>query len=278
MECYSPFALKNTGGTGIKYLVPCGKCPTCVKRRVSQWSFRLMQQDKESISSHFITLTYDNGHIPRSKKNFKTLKKADLQDYFKRLRRYSELAGNTAKIKYYAVGEYGSRHRRPHYHAIVFNAGISELVKAWSLDGKTIGQIHFGQVSGASVGYTLKYIHKKALNIGKPDWDDRKPEFSLMSKGLGKNYVTPKMINWHHSDKLNRMYVNLTDGKKVGMPTYYKNLIYEKNERKLIGEYTRTQKMLDTYKKSPISKKAIDDIVSAAYIKLARDVRQNESI
>lgn len=278
MECFNPFQLKNTGGTGINYLVPCGKCPTCVKRRVSQWSFRLMEQGKNCISSHFITLTYDTEHIPITKKKFASLRKTHLQDFFKRLRRYSELAGERERIKYYAVGEYGTRSRRPHYHIILFNGRPEHITHAWSLEGKAIGGVHFGEVSGASIGYTLKYINKKAVNIGRAEWDDREPEFALMSKGLGADYLTPKIVSWHHLDKLNRMYVNLLDGKKVGMPVYYKNKIYEKNERKLIGEYVRAQKMLESYRKNPKSKKAVDDIVSAAYDRLKINIKRNESL
>lgn len=280
MDCCNPFTLKNSGGTGIDYLIPCGKCSFCIKKRVSQWSFRLMQQDKISISSHFITLTYDNEHCPITKKGFRTLVKKDLQDFFKRLRYHSEQSGKTAKISYYGVGEYGGRTKRPHYHCIIFNATDVNIGKSWILNGEQIGNLKFGQVSGASVGYTLKYITKKGggYKIGSGEWDDRQREFALMSKGLGANYITDKMKNWHYADKLNRMYVNLTDGKKVSMPVYYKNKIYEPVERKLIGEYTRQKKLLEAYNKKPLSKQKIDSIVEAARLRMEYDRRKGESL
>lgn len=51
------------------------------------------------------------------------------------------------------------------------------------------------------------------------------------------------MIKWHHKDAHNRMYLNLTDGKKIGMPRYYKEKIYSDEKRKAIGYFAR-QKVL----------------------------------
>lgn len=157
--------------------VPCGKCVKCKKRRASEWSFRLMQEWKQSTSAYFITLTYDTPHLPRTKANYKTIVKRDLQLFFKRLRKAQSGTGNSDRIRYYAVGEYGGTTFRPHYHIILFNA-LQELIQpAWNL-----GHVHYGQVSEASVGYTLKYISKQG-KIPLHKNDDRTPEFSLMSKG-----------------------------------------------------------------------------------------------
>lgn len=153
--------------------VPCGKCPPCVARRVSGWSFRLMQQDRIAHQSWFVTLTYANENLPRSKNNFKTLCRKDVQDFMKRLRYYSP---KSPKIKYYAAGEYGSDTERPHYHLILFNADPANVELAWQL-----GSVFFGSVSAASVGYSLKYISKKG-KIPMHSRDDRVPEFALMSK------------------------------------------------------------------------------------------------
>lgn len=154
--------------------VPCGKCPDCVKRRTSQWSFRLMQEEKVSSSAHFITLTYDTSHAPITQAGYMSLQKRDLQLFFKRLRKV-----HANRIRYYAVGEYGGKTCRPHYHLILFNADIAKIQPCWNL-----GSVHYGQVSGASVGYTLKYMAKRG-RIPMHKNDDRIPEFGLMSKRSG---------------------------------------------------------------------------------------------
>lgn len=40
------------------------------------------------------------------------------------------------------------------------------------------------------------------------------------------------MQNWHKADLENRMYVNIDGGKKIAMPRYYKQKIYDETERK----------------------------------------------
>lgn len=234
--CYNPILVKTLQKDKVP--VPCGKCPKCAKRRISAWSFRLVQEDKVSLSSWFITLTYDTKYLPFTRNYFATLDKRDLQLFYKRLRKLHEGDPVWNKpIKYYSVGEYGSETRRPHYHVILFNADVERIQRAWSIfdeelynrTGKKvfhpIGHVHYGTVSEASVGYTLKYISKP---MWRPDHrnDDRLPQFSLMSKGLGASYVSDNIKRWHHDVLEERMHCVLLDGKKVTMPRYYKDRIY----------------------------------------------------
>lgn len=192
--CMTPFCVKRDGQ---ETPVPCGKCPECCARRVSGWSFRLMQEDKNSESAYFITLTYDTNFVPITGKGFMDLSKEDLQKFFKRLRkatvnhRHQAHGGYRGKvqpnecpeckaakpIKYYAVGEYGGRTFRPHYHIILFNAVLELIQPAWDK-----GSVHYGTVTGASIGYSLKYISKPG-KIPLHGNDDRQKEFALMSKG-----------------------------------------------------------------------------------------------
>lgn len=258
----TPFTVKNKI-TGQSQAVPCGRCPACYKRRVSQWSFRLMQEDKVSTTSHFITLTYDTEYVPITGKHFMSIDKRHLQLFFKRLRKSHYMAEPGGKpLKYFAVGEYGGKYSRPHYHIILFNAKLKlmlsesdfRVLSSAKLDGKVpvkslqweYGHMTVGTVSGASIGYSLKYMSKTSkIPIHKND--DRLKEFALMSKGLGANYITPQMIRWHHKDKTNRMYCNLTDGKKIGMPRYYKEKIYHEAQRKAIGIQLRTKMLKQQY-------------------------------
>lgn len=250
--------------------VPCGKCKECLARRCSGWSFRLMQEEKQSSSAYFITLTYGNdGNIPRSKNNFMEINKRHLQLFFKRLRKAEYLLARQRSrkqipysgsrlpvqyieeqkpIKYYAVGEYGGKFQRPHYHVIIFNATVELIEDAWGH-----GYVHYGTVTTASVGYTMKYI-------SKPTWrpkhrnDDRQPPFSLMSKGIGECYLTDKVVRWHHKDLNNRFYCPLTDGGRCSMPRYYKNRMYTKYEKKVAGHHARAN-MIDRENAAKLSGK-----------------------
>lgn len=155
--------------------VPCGKCLTCRSRQVSSWSFRLMQHYRQCINAQFITFTYDTAHVPITKNGFMSLDKRHVQLYFKRLRKAC-YGSKKSQLKYYCVGEYGGNTKRPHYHAIIFNADLHQLQANWNY-----GHIHYGTVNEASCGYTLKYMFKKG-QIPAHKNDDRLPEFALMSK------------------------------------------------------------------------------------------------
>ena len=225
-RCISPFLVRDKI-TGATTPAPCGKCPDCIAKRVSGWSFRLVQEDKQSLMSLFVTLTYAPEFVPNTKNKFMTLDKKHVQNFMKLLRYYSP---SFPKIKYYAAGEYGSEGERPHYHIILFNANYEAVERAWSM-----GAIYFGTVTAASVGYSLKYISKKG-KIPVHSRDDRLPEFALMSKGLGKNYLTEQMVRWHNEDLYNRMYLPF-EGKKLSMPRYYKEKLYTKEQREHIGAH-----------------------------------------
>lgn len=212
-QCDTPFTVESIKKGRVP--VPCGKCPNCFARRISGWSFRLMQEDKRSNSSHFITLTYDTEHVPITKNGYMSLSKRDVQLFIKRLRKAqtSKVFNSDGKkradpIKYYAAGEYGGKTRRPHYHIILFNGELEKIQLCWQL-----GNVHYGVVSAASVGYTLKYMSKPQKGALHAN-DDRVPEFSLMSKGIGENYLTPEMVKWHKADDVNRVYATTLDGKK----------------------------------------------------------------
>lgn len=200
-----------------------------MKRRTSGWSFRLVKEGERSNSALFVTLTYDTAFVPITNNGYMTLDKKDLQKFFKRLRKLTD-----EKLKYYAVGEYGSTKMRPHYHIILYNANKEHITRAWALNNYAIGTNYIGDVSAASIGYTLKYMCKQS-KIPLHRNDDRQKEFSVMSKGLGANYLTKNMIKWHKDDLENRMYVPMLDGKKIAMPRYYKDKMYNEEEKDKIA-------------------------------------------
>lgn len=223
MACDSPLYVLKKGRTE-SVPVPCGSCPPCQRRRIDGWVFRLQQEIKRSEYSYFVTLTYDTRFVPITANGFMTLHKPDLQKFFKRLRH------NTGfRIKYYAVGEYGSTRKRPHYHLILFSDGcaIEEIRKAWPL-----GSVHVGQVTSDSIAYTLKYIEKKT-GSKQHKRDDRLKEFSLMSKRLGDNYLTDQIISYHNQTLADNMYLVREGGYKVAMPRYYRERIFDEDTRDL---------------------------------------------
>lgn len=236
-RCITPFHTRDKISNEWMAL-PCGKCPNCMKRRTSGWSFRLMKEGERSETALFVTLTYDTKYVPLTKNGFMSLNKRHIQTYMKRLRKLSD-----RKLKYYVCGEYGSVRDRPHYHMIIFNADPEKVERAWSeykagIGFVPFGGIYIGEVNEASIGYTLKYMQKPG-KIPKHKNDDRLKEFSLMSKGIGANYLTDNMKKWHENDLLNRMYVPIKAGKKIAMPRYYKDKLYSETQKLLINNHLK---------------------------------------
>lgn len=224
--CSFPYNVKNKyygmPGETLYTPVPCGTCYECKLSKVNEWVFRISKEIEISKSVHWVTLTYNSDNIPITKKGYLTLNKQDIQKFFKRLRK-----DNKEKIKYFIVGEYGGKTERPHYHAVIMNAdNHNKIINAWSINGNELGNIHFGSVNGDSIAYTLKYMMKN-----KDERDgDRIPEFRLMSKGIGRNYLTKENIKYHKKD-LNRNYITTKQGYKIKLPEYYKKKIYNEKER-----------------------------------------------
>lgn len=199
------------------------------------------------MTSYFVTFTYDTESVPIVNAGM-SLSIRHLQLFFKSLRK-----GHKKKtgIKYYACGEYTPDLMRPHYHALIFNMDLAVLLGKGTnevllrnynqLDGEhrfqskiwPHGHITIGDVSAGAIGYVLKYMNKPK-RVPEFENDDRTREFSVMSKGIGISYVSDEMVKWHKANLLERMHIVIEDGKKISMPRYYRNKIYNEKERKRI--------------------------------------------
>lgn len=208
MECQSLRYLEKQD-----IVVPCGHCPFCMATRRSDWALRLLYESKLHLHSYFVTLTYANSSLVW-KGGQSQLHLPHLQLFFKRVRK----AGY--KVRYYAVGEYGSTTYRPHYHVLLFGE-VPENVLRSSWD---YGQIHIGKVTQASVMYCLGYLVNGKHGLMKKG---RVKPFAVMSRrpGLGANYLSPSMVAWHKADRRNYAIV---DGVKRHLPRYYKCKIFSK--------------------------------------------------
>lgn len=216
-------------------ILPCGQCLGCRIDKSREWANRMMLEAKYHDSNFFLTLTYDDEHVPTSQYwsdvdgevcTSLTLCKRDFQLFMKRLRRRVEVhhpvSGevlDSSKLRFYAAGEYGSSSFRPHYHAIIFNLKLDDLKllhrnedgfnyftsdlisKCWPH-----GYHLITQVTWETCAYVARYVTKK-LNGDAADFYqvfNIEPEFSLMSRrpGIGKRY---------YDDEAKDSYLNKTD-------------------------------------------------------------------
>lgn len=225
MPCYSPLkgwksletggiVFKQSQNTGAPMEVPCSSCLGCRLDHSRMWAMRITHEACLHDNNCFITLTYDDEHLPGNL----SISKTELQLFNKKLR------NRHGKFRFFAVGEYGSicpTHEkpignnpgecrqcnlgRPHYHAILFNTDFDdkkivsiregiplynseELDRIWGKGFTTIGAVNF-----ESAAYCARYSLKKIKGERADDHyqvidkygEHHKltPEFNLMSRG-----------------------------------------------------------------------------------------------
>lgn len=194
--------------------IPCGHCLGCRLDYSRRWADRMMLElDHYDGKAIFLTLTYNEESI---KKHILyddegvpicyTLDKTDWQAFIKKLRSRKEF--EERRIRFYAAGEYGPLHQRPHIHCIIFGVSLDDfkplrlfklnelkdpvytskyLEELWSY-----GFITLSNVSWRTCAYVSRYVMKKAIPTDNGfDESGRVPEFSLMSRrpGLGALYM-----------------------------------------------------------------------------------------
>ena len=198
--------------------VPCGKCIGCRIAKRKEWSLRMLHELTYHPQSSFITLTYDDYHLPSDN----SLKKRHLQLFIKRLRKNL----GERRIKYFACGEYGGQTMRPHYHAILFGSGLTRedknrVIDCWPLCDWTKPSIRknsFGIAEPDSIRYVAQYIDKKFTgDMAEEIYVNQgiEPVFRLLSQGIGLQYA---LDNKSQIEELS--YITLK-GVKHSVPRYY---------------------------------------------------------
>lgn len=221
MRCISPILVRKSTSRDF---VPCGKCNFCLQAKRADWTFRILQELKGSRSAHFLTLTYDDEQVRFSSCGLPEVRKRDVQLFTKRLRKINDSDSTLAlRLRYYLVGEYGSRTCRPHYHAIVFNLEPKVLARIngiWSH-----GFVHVGECNQASIHYVTKYVINKEVV-----YEGREPPFAFMSKrpGIGQRYLRTHK-SWHTVFGLRNF--SQVNGIKGRLPRYYKERIFNARQR-----------------------------------------------
>ncbi|UPW41664.1 replication initiator protein [Peromfec virus RodF8_28] len=114
--------------------IPCGTCLGCRVDKSREWANRLLLEKEyyPDDQVYFITLTYDDDHVPYTyysdpdsgeAQPALTLSGDDLQRFIKRLRYHAK-----SSLRFFGCGEYGPQTFRPHYHLIVFGLQLADLV------------------------------------------------------------------------------------------------------------------------------------------------------
>lgn len=174
----------------------CGQCFECRMKRSREWAVRCMHEASLHDTNYFVTLTYNDWHLPIGEFLSSetpgevvdvTLRRCDVVSFIKRYREYERRTFGNTNIKVFYCGEYGDLTKRPHYHVILF--GItplsdrylwrkkdnflyyrsSVLEDLWSDKYGNIGNVEFSDVSFETCAYTARYVLKKQLGESRKE-------------------------------------------------------------------------------------------------------------
>lgn len=216
--------------------VPCGKCIACRVNRAAEWSIRCLHESQYVNTGCFITLTYSPENCPSDY----CLVKSDLQKFIKRLRSHIDYHKKGSIRAYMAVGEYGTKRGRPHYHVVIIGWSPDDLkLHSTSYSGMPIytsatlesiwrlGFCPVGTLSQGSAAYVARYTKKDETdNVG-----NRPKPFTLASRNIplsngSQGAIGAQWVLDNH--KVLRLgYINHPTkvGVKCRIPDYYFDLL-----------------------------------------------------
>lgn len=215
--------------------LPCGKCPECQKDYYTQWATRGSRELERWPISLFITLTYNDEHLPADR----SLNKKDVQDFIKRVKKHAN-SSKENPIRQIYCGEYGTKTLRPHYHVILFNLDFEDayhwrngdkgekifrsptLEKLWPF-----GSSEFGIAQPGAIAYLFKYVLKKKTRKEKEkplelvidgEIHEVAHEFIEASRNPGIG------AHMRESQSIKKGYLSV-QGVKTKLPKYYMNFL-----------------------------------------------------
>jgi len=257
----------------------CGQCIGCRLEYSRQWANRCVLEASDWECNYFLTLTYDNENLPLKSVLDKetgeiietpTLYPEHLKKFMKDLRRYYDYHYAHDNIRFFACGEYGETGERPHYHVLLFNMPITDLVpyaknhlgqtRYQSEDIRKIwgkGYIDIGGVTWESSAYVARYILKKQKGETKEEaYRFKEPEFTRMSRmpGIARKYYDENKYKMYELDEI---LINKTGGKVQSVkPARYYDRLFDieypeqmeliKNQRKEVAIETEKNTLSNT--------------------------------
>lgn len=223
--------------TKAEVMIPCGRCIACRITLAEEWSIRCYHESKMHEDNCFLTLTYEDKHLPKHG----SLDPSQFSQFVKSYRNKLKRDGKNADIKFFGCGEYGDQTQRPHYHILIFgHSPTDKVIHSRSKNEESLytskwlsslwkrGHAIIGDVSYQSAGYVARYSLKKRFGVGaKLHYGKKIPEFLRMSRG-GRNGhgIGYEYFHKFYTDFIPNDYC-IINGKKKPIPRYYMALLDE---------------------------------------------------
>lgn len=251
----------------------CGKCIECMKQKAREWSVRMQEDIKDYKHAVMVTLTFSTPTIIELAKEINPkLKGYDRDNAIAKLaikrwlERWRKETGKS--VRHFLVTELGHEGTENiHLHGFIYTKDRTLIKKTWNYkkNGYEYGGFTYPKeedknyVGAKAINYTVKYIHKQDA-----DHKYYKPIILCTTKpAIGAGYLKRHnaQINKYNGKNTKEEYITET-GKKISMPTYYRNKLYSEEERQelwqdklddpikyIMGEKVDTTDGEETYQK-----------------------------
>ncbi|RVC61240.1 hypothetical protein EN759_29630 [Mesorhizobium sp. M00.F.Ca.ET.038.03.1.1] len=201
-----------------------------MKQKAQDWVGRCIAESKTATASRFVTLTYGGGDHP-----------AALLLTYEHVQRFLVEVRRKAKVRYLAVGEYGSEKGRAHWHVLLFyESGEPPEVEHDKRINHKFWPHGFCQweVAGThSFRYCVKYVIKDHGAL------EKQAKFALSKRpALGAKYfemlaakyvdagLSPKELSYSFPDVIN---------KKTGLPETFRLPTQSFSAAHFVGSFVR---------------------------------------
>ena len=214
MKCLNPIWSRRRHA-----FVPCNDCYYCKMRKKYEWTCRVIMERLYYKYGYFVTLTYDDLHLPSNK----GVSYAHADYFLDRLRDCFKTCN--LGFSYYLMSEYGGRSQRPHLHMHLLTdmpqLQVSVMIShLWKHGFIKIGCSTLKSILYTSAFHLLPKEHKNAYPV---------PNFHIISRGLGKNYADEHAdFNFSNNRKVFEF-----GGFKFNLPPYVSKRMGFMSEKKL---------------------------------------------
>lgn len=272
MACFYPISIKNATPWRTNksfHIVSCGQCIGCRLERSRQWAIRCVHESQMHKDNIFVTLTYDEEHLPSDG----SLRPQDMTLFLKRLRKHY----CKQKIRFFQCGEYGELFRRPHHHIIMFGFDFQDKTYWTTRDGyryyisETLKKIWpFGNhlitdCTFETAAYVARYITKKQNGqAAEKHYNGLKPEYITMSRrpGIGAGWYEKFKSDVFPRDEV------VIRGKKMRPPRFYDKLFDGESPEKMSRiKHLRERRAAEHYENNTPERLAVREVCQLARAK-----------
>lgn len=215
----------------VKYVsIGCGKCLECRKQKANAWRIRLIEEIKVNQVAQFVTLTFNEESIEKLQKDIQTddanaICTIAVRRFLERWRKKYKKS-----VKHWLISEMGHNGtERVHLHGLIWTANKEEIEKIWAYGWVYIGEY----VNNKTINYIVKYVTK--LDTNHKGFEG----LVLTSAGIGKaikkdgqkKSIIPNLTTSQFNGEYTHDYYRAPNGARLPLPAYYRNIIYNEDER-----------------------------------------------